>query len=316
MTPLQAKRKPAPTCVPEVRERGVRLHREHRSDGSDDNAAFRAIASKPGCSHDTRRACCPQAARHPAERAGLTTDERARFKDPERENRDLSRANAILKKGEPVTAVAHRGVIAPSPMAKADLPCPADRPGTLPSPCCHRAHARACLGTGRAGRSGPREDRGGPRQAPGAPWCPQGLASFGPCPRTGGGQALTDATGMTSHGAAWSRACVFKDYKGMCEARRRRPSPIQRSPAPTTRSTGSSWPPCPTSSGASHCSPLVQGQWRTISPVCRHGQFALHPPPHRTQASAPARRGPRLPAPQDREDVRSPEGLAARRPLP
>ena len=92
------KKKPAPTYTAEFRERGVRLYREHRPDYTSDNAAYRAIASKLGCSHDTLRSWCLQAARDAGERAGLTTEERARMKELERENRELRTANEILKK--------------------------------------------------------------------------------------------------------------------------------------------------------------------------------------------------------------------------
>jgi len=210
---MESKKKPTPTYTAEFRERGVRLYREHRPDYTSDNAAYRAIASKLGCSHDTLRAWCLQAARDAGERAGLTTDERARLKELERENRELRTANEILKKGEPVKAPlvrAHwRTRILPRRSStairresrpldafpilliandrlhrrasrgfrgRADLSCFADRPGNLPSPCRHRAQSRACLGPRRAGRCGPREDQGGPSQEPGALRCPQGLA--------------------------------------------------------------------------------------------------------------------------------------------
>ena len=67
-------------------------------------------------------------------------------------------------------------------------------------------------------------------------------------------------TGTTSRVAPWSGSCIFTDYKELCAVRRRRPSPIRRSLARMTRSTGSSWRPCPISSGC-----------RT-SPMCRHGR--------------------------------------------
>ena len=95
---MESKKKHTPTYTAEFRERGVRLYREHRSDYTSDNAAYRVIASKLGCSHDTLRAWCLQAARDAGERAGLTTDERARLKQLERENRQLRQANEILKK--------------------------------------------------------------------------------------------------------------------------------------------------------------------------------------------------------------------------
>ena len=95
---MESKKKPAPTYTAEFRERGVRLYREHRPDYTSDNAAYRAIASKLGCSHDTLRSWCLQAAGDAGERAGLTTEERARMKELERENRELRTANEILKK--------------------------------------------------------------------------------------------------------------------------------------------------------------------------------------------------------------------------
>ena len=99
---MESKKKPAPTYTGEFGERGVRLYREHRPDYTSDNAAYRAIASKLGCSHDTLRARCLQAARDAGERAGLTTTERARLKELERENREPRTAIEILKKGEPM----------------------------------------------------------------------------------------------------------------------------------------------------------------------------------------------------------------------
>jgi transposase-like protein len=74
---MESKKKHTPTYTAEFRERGVRLYREHRPDYTSDNAAYRAIASKLGCSHDTLRAWCLQAASDAGERAGLTTTERA-----------------------------------------------------------------------------------------------------------------------------------------------------------------------------------------------------------------------------------------------
>ena len=82
----------------ELRERGVRLFRENRSDYTSDNAAYRAIAPKLGCSSDSLRVWCQQAERDAGERAGLTTAEKDRIKDLEREVRELRQANEILKK--------------------------------------------------------------------------------------------------------------------------------------------------------------------------------------------------------------------------
>ena len=92
------KKKHTPTYPAELRERGVRLFRENRSEYTSDNAAYRAIAPKLGCSPDSLRVWCQQAERDAGQRAGLTTEEKDRIKDLEREVRELRQANEILKK--------------------------------------------------------------------------------------------------------------------------------------------------------------------------------------------------------------------------
>jgi transposase-like protein len=92
------KKKHTPAYPAELRERGVRLFRENRSEYTSDNAAYRAIAPKLGCSPDSLRVWCQQAERDVGERAGLTTAEKDRIKDLEREVRELRQANEILKK--------------------------------------------------------------------------------------------------------------------------------------------------------------------------------------------------------------------------
>ena len=91
-------KKPTPKYTAEFRERGVRLFHEQRRDYTSDNAAYRAIASKLGCSQDTLRAWCIQAARDAGERGGATSEEKARIKALEREVKELRTANEILKK--------------------------------------------------------------------------------------------------------------------------------------------------------------------------------------------------------------------------
>ena len=92
------KKKHPPAYPVELRERGVRLFRENRSEYTSDNAAYRAIASKLGCSPDSLRVWCQQAERDAGERAGLTSAEKDRIKELEREVRELRQANEILKK--------------------------------------------------------------------------------------------------------------------------------------------------------------------------------------------------------------------------
>lgn len=91
-------KKHSPKYSAEFRERGVRLYREHRPEYVSDNAAYKAISSKLGCSADTLRAWSVQAARDAGERDGLTSEQKARLKALERENRELRIANEILKK--------------------------------------------------------------------------------------------------------------------------------------------------------------------------------------------------------------------------
>ena len=91
-------RKPTPSYTVEFRARGVRLFKENRADYASDNAAYRAISSKLGCSPDSLRAWCRQAERDAGERSGLTSEEKVRLKALEREVRELRQANEILKK--------------------------------------------------------------------------------------------------------------------------------------------------------------------------------------------------------------------------
>ncbi len=82
----------------EVRERAVRLVFEHQHEHETRWAAIGAIAVKIGCTAETLRKWVRQAERDTGKRSGLTTAERERLKELERENRELKRANEILRK--------------------------------------------------------------------------------------------------------------------------------------------------------------------------------------------------------------------------
>jgi transposase len=83
---------------PELRERAVRLVFDHASDHPSQWAAIRSVAEKIGCPVEVLRRWVRQAERNTGQRPGLTTDERARLKQLERENVELKRANEILRK--------------------------------------------------------------------------------------------------------------------------------------------------------------------------------------------------------------------------
>ena len=83
---------------PELRERALRMVFEHSPEHSSQWASIRSIAEKIGCSAETLRKWVLQAGRDQGKRPGLTTDERARLKQLERENFELRRANEILRK--------------------------------------------------------------------------------------------------------------------------------------------------------------------------------------------------------------------------
>ena len=93
-----SKRPYTPSYPAELRDRGVRLFKEHRAEYPSDNAAYRAIAPKLGCSPDSLRVWCQRAERDAGERPGLTSAEKDRIKELEREVRELRVANEILKK--------------------------------------------------------------------------------------------------------------------------------------------------------------------------------------------------------------------------
>jgi transposase-like protein len=81
-----------------VKERAVRLVLEHQGEHSSQYAAIQSVAAKIGCNPETLRGWVRQAERDAGQRPGLTTDERARLTALERENRELRRANEILRK--------------------------------------------------------------------------------------------------------------------------------------------------------------------------------------------------------------------------
>ena len=83
---------------PEVRERAVRMVFDHGSEYDSQWAAISSIASKIGCSAETLRNWVRKTEVDTGRRDGITSDERQRIKDLEREVRELRRTNEILRK--------------------------------------------------------------------------------------------------------------------------------------------------------------------------------------------------------------------------
>ena len=82
---------------PEVRERAVRLVREHRAEYPSLWAAVESIAPKIGCVPQTLLEWVKRTEIDVGARPGTTTAEAQRIKELEREVKELRRANDILR---------------------------------------------------------------------------------------------------------------------------------------------------------------------------------------------------------------------------
>ena len=81
-----------------MRERAVRMVFEYQREYPSQWQAVVSIATKIGCTAETLRKWVRRAEIDSGQREGVTSDERARIKELERENRELRCANEILRK--------------------------------------------------------------------------------------------------------------------------------------------------------------------------------------------------------------------------
>lgn len=88
----------APRKYPdELRERATRLAADARRDPSSAAGAIKRIADQLGIHPEALRTWVKQAETDAGDRAGTTSGDAARIAELERENRELRRANQILK---------------------------------------------------------------------------------------------------------------------------------------------------------------------------------------------------------------------------
>ena len=81
----------------ELKERAVRMVLDHKDEYPSKWQAILSISGKFDISSESLRLWVRQAERDQGLQPGLTTTERERLKELERENRELKRANEILK---------------------------------------------------------------------------------------------------------------------------------------------------------------------------------------------------------------------------
>ncbi len=87
-------RKPHPD---ELRERAVKMVAEARAETGNSRGAIARVGRQLGINTETLRNWVNKAEVDSGQRPGTTTDDRKRIAELERENRELRRANEILK---------------------------------------------------------------------------------------------------------------------------------------------------------------------------------------------------------------------------
>ena len=82
----------------EVRERAVRMVHEVEAEHPSQWAAVCSVAEKVGCSPESLRKWMRRAEVDQGKRPGMSSSDKERMKELERENCELKRANEILRK--------------------------------------------------------------------------------------------------------------------------------------------------------------------------------------------------------------------------
>jgi transposase len=82
---------------PELRERAVQMVFDVRAESGNDRGSIQRVAERLGVHPDTLRGWVAKAEIDSGRRPGTTTDDRKRIAELERENKELRRANEILK---------------------------------------------------------------------------------------------------------------------------------------------------------------------------------------------------------------------------
>jgi transposase len=98
MSTSNTSRSPSQRRYPtELRERAVRMVREAIAEGGESFGVVSRVARQLGIGSESLRTWAKQAEVDGGQRPGVTTEERRRIAELERENRELRRANEILK---------------------------------------------------------------------------------------------------------------------------------------------------------------------------------------------------------------------------
>jgi transposase-like protein len=92
--------------APVDRERAVRLVFDQQGQHTSQWAAIESIAGKVGCTAESLRRWVRQSETDGGKRSGQSSTDRERLKELERENRELKRANEILRKAAAFFAMA------------------------------------------------------------------------------------------------------------------------------------------------------------------------------------------------------------------